>query len=57
MKEEKEEEKPEIQYHEFDYSEDGESGELAEEFLQMNLRKQRHMPQRQKRLHMKMQNS
>ena len=27
------EEKPEIQYHEFDYSEDGESGELAEEFL------------------------
>ena len=33
MKEEKEEEKPEIQYHEFDYSEDGESGELAEEFL------------------------
>ena len=25
--------KPEIQYHEFDYSEDGESGELAEEFL------------------------
>ena len=29
----KEEEKPEIQYHEFDYSEDGESGELAEEFL------------------------
>ena len=33
VKEEKEEEKPEIQYHEFDYSEDGESGELAEEFL------------------------
>ena len=33
MKEEKEKEKPEIQYHEFDYSEDGESGELAEEFL------------------------
>ena len=31
VKEEKE--KPEIQYHEFDYSEDGESGELAEEFL------------------------
>ena len=29
----KEEEKPEIQYHEFDYSEDGESGKLAEEFL------------------------
>ena len=33
VKEEKPEEKPEIQYHEFDYSEDGESGELAEEFL------------------------
>ena len=33
VKEEKEEEKPEIQYHEFDYSEDGESGELAEEFF------------------------
>ena len=33
VKEENEEEKPEIQYHEFDYSEDGESGELAEEFL------------------------
>ena len=33
VKEEKEKEKPEIQYHEFDYSEDGESGELAEEFL------------------------
>ena len=33
VKEEKEEETPEIQYHEFDYSEDGESGELAEEFL------------------------
>ena len=33
VKEEKEEEKPVIQYHEFDYSEDGESGELAEEFL------------------------
>ena len=33
VKEEKEEEKPEIQYHEFDYSEDGESGKLAEEFL------------------------
>ena len=30
---------------------------LQKSFFQMNLRKQRHMPQRQKRLHMKMQNS
>jgi len=30
---------------------------LQKSFFQMNLRKQRHMPQRQKRLLMKMQNS
>ncbi len=33
MKNRQKEEKPEIQYHEFDYSGDGESEKLAEEFL------------------------